>query len=222
MSPRVCLYVLLLLPRSDTGRPSVFDLDAFPPTAEEAAWVDENLNAILIPAATTYPVPAVRLQLLRLIVFTRASGLHMNITRRPHPSGRSVVASALWTRDNVPTILWHLPGVRDVYREVGQNRARYEDEIIAIYLHEFYHLSVQNLHRPNLSYEEMVELELEAWWWTVEQVIIPMKVAGRFPGDLSPLEQAVITAHMFSYGDVHSPYWHAMGDVLTPYVAPKP
>jgi hypothetical protein len=182
-----------------------------PPSPEELPWIRGNLNRVLNETAPNYPIQSIRqlFVLQREQLGRKRAGMIVN--RFPHNTGLRVLAWSFHSSNGQPILCWSLPALKYVYTREG-----YEDLVITTYLHETFHLLQQPSYVPGqLSRNQLVERELEAWWWEIEKVILPMRENGRLKGVLGRTEEVAIQAYRAANGDPSSPHWRAIGSELS-------
>lgn len=191
------------------------------PTPEQQAWAKENLLDVLDQAALNYPVDSIREQVRAGLGKIQSKQIGMTISLKMHPAGHSVTAAGIWDERSGPTILWFYAGVRYLSDNNLQDRQQHQDEIVLVFLHELFHLEKQPPYKMGeLTREVAIDQELAAWWWTIENVQIPMRQHDRYSGKVSLGDKLANQAYFEANGDQQHPAWRRMGPILSPAVSP--
>lgn len=210
--------ILLLCLENDGIVLSLPDLpQSSQPTSDDVRWVQEWFEGVITRAETSYPSAAIRKLIAQGRMYQQSHHVFEGMSKQAHPAGKTVTASAFWQSNGQPTLQWYLPGVQYVFAANPGDRDQYEDVIIETFLHEMYHLSRQKSFVPGtLSREVWKERELEAWWWTLESVILPMHSVGRHDKSTDRTMILVLRAYETAHGNPNDPAWLVIGDELVP------
>jgi len=192
------------------------------PTNEEQIWVQDNLTGILYKTAQSYPVDSIRQAVIYGLTKVKSGEVSMTIHARGHIAGDIVTAAGYWEGDQ-RRLVWLYPGLMKIYLANRDDRNQYEDEVIATFLHELFHL----YHQPqyvagSMSREAMLDRELEAWWWVIEEVVIPMRQHGRYGDKTSETMYVAHQAFVAARGDPTNLAWRSIGNQLFVTAEPKP
>jgi hypothetical protein len=159
-------------------------------------------NDVLLPRIagldTTYPVESVRRALQAMRVDGEAGRFSIEIQnnygeRQPPTKQNStpLASFGLTPDDGAPTLILWIPAWMDfeetLQASVSKERALtiYQDVVVEVTLHEHYHLTHSNSAVPADQYAaQQLNDEVQCWAYVSDQVIEPMRLAGRHPVEI--------------------------------------
>ena len=193
------------LPKTDASKEQAVSKDSNQPTQAQQDFVANILLPTLDRAKISYPVPSIRTRFATCM--KRISDGQVALQVSATPSHQGGIAAAFKDLGGKLIILISVPAAMDALVGARNDRELFTDYLVGIMLHEEYHLIVQGGKRPDeLSFDEMVQSESEAWWFTVKEVYLPMIRAGR----MKLCDQATkegLDAYEQANGDRNHPAW---------------
>lgn len=175
------------------------------PTKAQRDFVEKILLPTIDRAKAHYPVPSIRARFATCMKRISAGQILLQVSATPSPQGG--LAGAFKDEKGNLCLLISVPAAMQVLIDSGNDLELFADCMVAMMLHEEYHLIVQGGFRPNeQSFEQLAKTESAAWWFTIEKVYLPMMRAGR----LRRFDEAVkkaLDAYREANGDRHHPAW---------------
>lgn len=190
--------------------------DAMTATPEQIAFVHSQLFPAWDHIRAYYPMPQLRREFGRLMQRTQGGDLRIRVEPKRFLSG---APPAMATRINGQlTIVLCVPALIDIWNEIGE-RETIADIIVGIMLHEQYHLDHHSSIPPEqVTRQQLIDHEAEAWWYTVEQCYLPMLQGGRLthlPQDPDQSITNAVLAYQVANGRRNHPVWRQFAESVT-------
>lgn len=189
--------------------PPAVHLDAL---AEQQKWVSDTFIPAIERIKTAYPITTLRTAVNETFerIKRREIVLVMN-TERQH---QGAVAGGMHVKGE-RHLVFFVPVLEDVWRECGHREEVFDDYLVQTILHEEFHLLKQPPYKPGgLSRDELAIRESEAWWYTVEDVLLPM-VRGKSSTVLDPVSALAVKHYQMANGDPENRLWQDFGKIST-------
>lgn len=175
------------------------------PTPEQIKFVNELLLPIVNEARQSYPIHSIRKKLDKLI--GRFETGQISLQMMAVESDQSAIAAAVKTENGQLQLFVVVPAAMRLWVDIRADRELFKDNIVGFYLHEEFHLIVEGGHKAGeQSPSEMAESESKAWWYTIEEVYLPMIRANRLRMINESLHDG-LEAYREANGDRHHPAW---------------
>ena len=189
------------------------------PTMAQQVFVKNILLPTLDQAMISYPIASIHNRFIACMKRINTGQIALGVSATPSPQG--AFAAAIKDPDGKLRILISVPVAMQTLSDINDDRELFTDYMVGIMLHEEYHLIVQGGYCPGeLSFDEMAQSESEAWWFTIEEVYLPMIRAGR----LQCVDQATmegLTAYRQAKGDKNHSAWVAFSKSATGLQQPR-
>ncbi len=177
---------------------------------EQEVWMQTHVNFALLRLMQEYPIASIRTQLEDGYTRLQKREYFFVMSGKEHPATTifaTVEGQVVWVEERQrPAILLFVPTLMEMYDEYEDVEA-YEDRLIILYLHELFHAVHQPPQTGTPTYEESLELESEAWWDTIGNVVKPMVDEGRLTDKDHAFLVKAVTAYENANGDRSSSSW---------------
>lgn len=195
------------------NRPSIHSLT---PEQVKAHWV----LPVVQKYRRSYPVLSIRQHIKRLSRLIRSGEIKFQVAADGAHVG--AMASARQVLDQNVIILnrFRLAQYQDFH-----DQHTYEDLLIAVLLHELFHLEHHRVIRFNRDGKrisdrrdrsERLQNESECWWYTAKELLIPMRSEGRLAG-MHPTGNEAAAIMAFERADKpDAEIWKAFVETVTP------
>lgn len=182
---------------------------------EQYLFWDRILMPCIHEARQTYPVLAIRQKVDAFMARIQSGEVRLNL--HTAPAGNALAAANAEERDPYIMMVF-MPAMINLFTQVNGDQDSFQDEVVAIFLHEEYHLN-HHMAQPGQAFDHHRN-ESEAWWWTIEQVYLPMIHAGRLKM-VDDTVQDAINAYREARGNPEAPCWKRFIEgVIAPNVVP--
>jgi hypothetical protein len=169
---------------------------------------EEPVEELLHRLCATYPVPSIRHRLQDLCGDIEAGRIRLALVPKRLETQEHGIASGMLDADGHATLSVYLPLVEKMRERDAGFPGLFDDSLASILLHERYHIVDQKLRIGAATPDVLVEAERDCWWFTVEELILPMRRAGRLSGYGPNSSFAVaLRAYQEARGDKHSVAW---------------
>ncbi len=174
--------------------------------------MEERVSFTLLRLMQEYPIQSIRTQLQDGYTRLQKREYFFIMSGEEHPATTifaTVEGQAVWVEEQQQSaILLFVPTLMGMYEEY-QNVESYEDRLIILYLHELFHAVHQPPQTGTPTYEESFELESEAWWDTIGNVVKPMVDDGHLTDKDHAFLVKAVTAYENANGDRTSSFWQS-------------